>query len=134
MPDPARPVRRSTTPAQVAGDAAEDRASTYLMELGWQILARNVHVGRFEIDIVAIDPGPPRQLVVSEVRWRSRRDFGLAEETVDHRKRSRIRRAAYALLQLGRLPDRSELPRLPLRFDLIVLEPAGRLRHHRHAL
>jgi putative endonuclease len=133
MPDDALPVRRRTS-AQGAGDAAEDLASTHLTALGWQVLARNVHVGRFEIDIVAIDPGPPPNLVVIEVRWRSRRDFGLAEETVDHRKRTRIRTAVYALLELGRLPDRSELPRLPLRFDLIAVEPGGRLRHHRHGL
>jgi len=132
MPDDALPVRRTT--AQGAGDAAEDLVAAHLVGLGWQVLARNVHVGRFEIDIVAVDPGPPSSLVVVEVRWRSRRDFGLAEETVDHRKRTRIRTAAYALLALGRLPDRSEIPRLPLRFDLIAVEPGDRLRHHRHGL
>ena len=26
------------------------------------------------------------------------------------------------------------VPRLPLRFDLVVVEPGGRIRHHRHAL
>jgi Holliday junction resolvase-like predicted endonuclease len=66
------------------------------------------------------------------VRWRSRRDYGLAEETVDHRKRTRIRQAAYALL------EREELPHLPLRFDLVVVEPGERggeprVRHHRAA-
>ena len=127
-------LRRRRTAAQIAGGAAEDLASAYLAGLGWQVLARNVHVGRFEIDIVAIDPGGPPNLVFVEVRWRSRRDFGLAEETVDHGKRVRIRTAAYALLDLGRLPDRSELPRFQLRFDLIAVEPGGRLRHHRHAL
>ena len=31
------------------------------------------------------------------------------------------------------LPDGSPVPRLPLRFDLVVVEPEGRVRHHRHA-
>ena len=122
------------TRAQRAGDAAETLVADRLIAAGWSILARNVHVGRHEIDLGAIDPGPPRALVVVEVRWRAARDFGLPEETVDHRKRVRVRAAAYGLLDRGALPDGSPLPRLPLRFDLVVAEPGGRLRHHRHAM
>ena len=126
------------TTAQLAGDAAETLVLTRLVEDGWTVLARNVHVGRHELDLVAIDPGPPAALVIVEVRWRRSRGFGLAEETVDHRKRARVRHAAYGLLDLGTLPDGSTLPRLPLRFDLVVIEPGDRgeeprLRHHRAA-
>jgi len=85
-----------------------------------------------EIDILAIDPGPPAALVAVEVRWRGRRDFGLPEETVDHRKRAQLHRAGFALRELGRLPSGEEVPSLPLRFDLIVVEPHDRLRHYRH--
>ena len=129
-----RPGDRSRTDAQRAGEAAESVVAGRLESAGWSILARNVHVGRHEIDLLAVDPGPPRALVVVEVRWRADRDFGLPEETVDHRKRVRVRQAAYGLLDRGSLPDGDPLPRLPLRFDLIVLEPGGRVRHHRHAL
>jgi putative endonuclease len=129
--EPADTSRRS---AQRAGDAAESLVAERLEAAGWSVLARNVHVGRFEIDLVAVDPGPPSALVVIEVRWRGDRGFGLPEETVDHRKRVRVRAAAYGLLDRGSLPDGRPLPRLPLRFDLVVLEPGGRLRHHRHAL
>lgn len=127
------------TDAQRAGDAAERHVADRLMADGWMILARNVHVGRHELDLVAVDPGPPAALVVIEVRWRRDRGFGLPEETVDHAKRTRVRVAAYGLLELGALPDGRTLPRLPLRFDLVVVEPpagAGqepRVRHHRHA-
>ena len=126
--DPAR------TTSQQAGHAAESLVAAHLTEAGWTVLARNVHVGRHEIDLVAVDPGPPATLVVVEVRWRSGREFGLPEETVDHRKRVKVRAAAYGLLDRGVLPDGSRVPRLPLRFDLVVVEPGGRLRHHRHAL
>ena len=120
------------TAAQRAGDEAEARVAVHLDALGWQILGRNIRVARAELDIVAIDPGPPPALVVVEVRWRSRRDFGLAEETVDGRKRARLHRAALTLLVAGQLPGGVPLPALPLRFDLLVVEPGGRLRHHPH--
>jgi Holliday junction resolvase-like predicted endonuclease len=126
------------TAAQLAGDTAEELVATRLSEAGWTVLARNVHVGRHEHDDVAVDPGPPPFLVVVEVRWRGRRDFGFAEETFDHRKRGHLRAAVGRLLEDG-LPDRRTLPRLPIRVDLVAVEPATagsavRLRHHRDAL
>jgi putative endonuclease len=128
---PGDPVR---TTAQRAGDSAETLVASRLTEAGWTVLARNVHVGRHELDLVAIDPGPPSALVIVEVRWRGGRDYGLPEETVDHRKRTRVRAAAYGLLDRGALPDGAAIPRLPLRFDLVVVEPGDRIRHHRHAM
>ena len=124
---------RPRTDAQRRGDAAEDEVARRLEAAGWAILGRNVRMGRFELDLVAVDPGPPAALVVIEVRWRQTRDFGLPEETVDHRKRTRIRAGAYGLLDRGTLGGGEPLPRLPLRFDLVVLEPNGGFRHHRAA-
>jgi putative endonuclease len=128
------PDEPNRTAAQQAGDAAEALVAAHLTDAGWTVLARNVHVGRHELDLVAVDPGPPAALVVVEVRWRAGREFGLPEETVDHRKRVRVRAAAYGLLDRGVLPDGSPVPRLPLRFDLVVAEPGDRLRHHRFAM
>lgn len=122
------------TDAQHSGDAAEQLVADRLAAGGWTILGRNVHVGRYELDLIAVDPGPPRMLVAVEVRWRAGRAFGLPEETVDARKRLRVRAAAYGLLERGALPGGSLLPRLPLRFDLVAVEPGDRIRHHRHAM
>ncbi len=123
------------TRAQRAGDAAEDAVAAAFEARGWTVLARRVRVGRLELDLVAVDPGPPPALVVLEVRWRRTRAFGLPEETVDGRKVARLRRAAALLVADGRLPDGTPLPRGPLRLDLVAVEPgpAGRLRlrHHR---
>jgi putative endonuclease len=140
MEDP--PVESGRTAAQRAGDAAEQLVGSHLGSIGWIVLARNVHVGRHELDLVAIDPGPPAALVIVEVRWRVSRAFGLAEETVDYRKRTRVRSAAFGLLDRGQFADGEPIPHLPLRFDLIVVEPgsggageadARRIRHHRAA-
>ena len=120
------------TAAQHAGDDAEARVAAYLVKLGWLVLATNVRIGRAELDLVATDPGPPAALVIVEVRWRSRRDFGLPEETVDGRKRARLHRAGFALRDAGQLPTGAPLPELPLRFDLVVVEPIEQLRHYRH--
>jgi putative endonuclease len=118
------------TDRQQAGDDAEALVATHLERLGWTILARNAHAGRGELDLVAVDPGPPRELVIVEVRRRSSRAYGLAEETVDRRKRARLRAAIGRLLEVG-LPGGAALPALPLRADLVVVEPDVPLRHHR---
>jgi Holliday junction resolvase-like predicted endonuclease len=119
------------TALQHSGDAAESLVANRLVAAGWRILARNLRLGRGELDIVAIDPGPPVQLVVVEVRWRRRRDFGLADESLDHRKRAHLRAAIGRLLADG-LPGDVALPSLPIRVDLVVVEPGDRVRHHRH--
>ena len=133
-----QPGDRSRTEAQRAGDAAEAVVAERLEAAGWAILARNVHVGRHELDLVAVDPGPPAALVIVEVRWRKSRGFGLPEETVDHRKRTHLRVATHGLRDRGVFPDGSPVPRLPVRFDLVVVEPGSRggeptIRHHRAA-
>ena len=127
--------RMRSTPAQLAGDDAEDEVCARLVAGGWEVLARNLRLGRSEVDVLAVDPGPPRELVVLEVRRRARRDFGLAEETLGHAKRRAMRRAVGLLLERGALPDGRSLPRLPLRVDLVAMDTdaGGRrsVRHHR---
>lgn len=125
----------AATPNRALGDEAEDAVARALTAAGWTILGRNVRVGRDELDVVAVDPGRPPAVVVVEVRRRGRRDFGLAEETLDWRKRRALRRAMAALREAGRLPDGSPLPDHRWRFDLVAVEPDGSggftLRHHR---
>jgi putative endonuclease len=130
-------VAVSRTERQRAGDEAESVVATRLTAAGWRIVARNVRVGRAEIDILAVDPAAGGALVAVEVRWRGRRDFGLAEETVDAPKRRRLWTAAATLVGAGRLPDGTLLPCLPLRLDVVAVEPDARapegirVRHHR---
>src|SRR5215212_6488168 len=111
--------QRVRTSAQTHGDAAESAVAADLARRGWTILARNVRLGRGELDLVAVDPGPSAALVIVEVRWRASRGFGLGEETVDHRKRAHLRASVGRLLADG-LPGGLALPSLPLRVDLVV--------------
>jgi putative endonuclease len=119
------------TAAQVIGSEAEELVARRLRDLGWLILGRNVRVGRAEIDILAVDRGPPEALVAVEVRWRARRDYGLAEETVDRAKLARLRAAAL-LFREGAPAVGIPIRRLPIRVDLVAVEPGGHVRHHRH--
>jgi len=120
-----------------AGRAAERLAAERLTAAGWRILAASVRVGRDELDLVAVDPGPPATLVVVEVRSVAGSRFGGAAESVSGRKLQRTWRGGLALVAAGRLPDGAALPRLPLRVDLVTVEGragtvAGpRVRHRR---
>jgi putative endonuclease len=127
--------RVASTAAQRIGDDGEDLAAARLEASGWTVLARNLRLGRDEVDLLGVDPGPPAALVIVEVRRRGRRDFGLPEETLDRRKRMALRRACGRLLETGMLPDGRRLPALPLRVDLVAIDPGPdglpSVRHHR---
>ncbi len=83
-------------------------------------MARNLKLARDEIDILAIDPGPPTALVVVEVRSLRTAAFGEPEERVDRAKVGRLYRA---LAALGRSSEIGEgLGRLPRRVDLVIVD------------
>jgi putative endonuclease len=104
------------------GDRSEAIAARHIGGLGWVVLARNVPAGRDEIDLVAVDPGPPERLVFVEVRSNSSGRFGAPEESLVGQKLRRTYRAAFALVGGGLLPDGVPLPRLPWRVDVIAVE------------
>jgi putative endonuclease len=139
MTEPTEAPRGGRTRAQRLGDAAESIVAAHREATGWRLLARDLRLGRQELDLLAIDPGPPDELVVVEVRWRGGRDYGLPEETIGRAKQARLREIVGRLLGLGELPDGTALPRLPVRVDIVAVEPATsgggpRIRHHRNAL
>lgn len=110
------------TTRQRHGDAGEAVAAAYLAARGWRILARQVRLGRDEIDLVTIDPGPPRTLVAVEVRSHTTGRFGPPEMSVDRSKVARCYRALAALRRAGRLADGTRLPVLPWRVDLVAVD------------
>jgi putative endonuclease len=84
------------------------------------VCARNVTVGRDEIDLLCVDPGPPRTLVSVEVRSLRTSAFGAPEERVDRAKVGRLYRSLAALSASGDLDP--GLRQLPRRVDLVVVD------------
>jgi putative endonuclease len=123
-----RPGPRPTS-RQRRGERGEMLAAEHLASIGWRVLARRVRSGRNELDIIAVDPGPPAVLVAVEVRLRSSSLFGTPEESVDRRKIARLYRAMSTLVTAGALPDGAALPRLRWRVDLIAIDDAPLIAH-----
>jgi len=73
------------------GAKGEDTAAEFLASNGHTILARNYKHGKCEIDIISTDEA---FTVFTEVKTRSTDYFGYPEESVDKKKRKKIRRAA----------------------------------------
>jgi putative endonuclease len=76
----------------ITGRVAEDAVEASLRSRGFEIVGRNVRVGRLELDVVA---RRGRLFVVCEVRAR-RGNFVDPAYTFDRGKRERVRRAALA--------------------------------------
>ena len=105
----------------VLGRRGEKLACRLLWRRGFRIVARNVHAGRGEIDIVAERAG---RVHFVEVKTRSSGGMGRPEERVDAAKRQRLKTAAAAYLdEFGaQPPDGSQ-------FDVVslVVGPGGRV-------
>lgn len=78
---------QATSPSQHAGKLAEDDALAFLQTQGHGLIARNYYCRRGEIDLITCHQN---WLVFTEVRWRSRTDFGGAAGSLTHRKQQRI--------------------------------------------
>lgn len=108
------------------GAGAETAAASLLERLGHRLLARNLRLGRLEVDLLSIDPADG-SLVLTEVKAR-RRGRHPPEARVDRRKRGHLEMAARMLLA------RPSLRRMAVRFDVVAVEldaegrPSG-LRH-----
>lgn len=120
-----------TTERQRRGALAEQQAADHLAGLGWRVLARNVRVGRDEIDLIAVDPGPPPMLVLVEVRSLRTAAFGAPEERVDRAKVGRLYRALVGLMRSG-VAAALGAGRLPARVDLVVVDRRPGYRELRH--
>lgn len=106
------------------GLEAEEAAVLHLESRGYSILARNLRVGRNEIDILAVDP-ESRTVVIVEVKSRVGSSHR-PEERVDIAKQRAICSVA------ERLSTRRELHGATFRFDVIAVAeaPEGRTIMH----
>lgn len=104
--------------AESHGRAAEDAASAALIDAGWAVLARRLRTEAGEIDLIAERDG---LLAFIEVKARA----SLAEAAASLSPRQRRRLLAAAEIVLAEQPGWG---RAGVRFDVIVVDRAGRLR------
>lgn len=100
------------------GRLAEKTAESFLLSLGWDIVARNFSCRAGEIDLIARDG---EELVFVEVRSRSGGQRGSPAETIGRAKIRRIVQTARLYASLNHLD-------CPMRFDVVAIE-AGRLEY-----
>jgi putative endonuclease len=105
------------------GKIGEQHAVGLLTRKGYQIVGRNVQIGRGEIDIIAKDG---ETLVFVEVKTGRRSGFGNPEERVNLAKQRQLGKLAQQYLQNQELHDVS------CRFDVVAVESAAsgwKMRH-----
>ncbi|HET6656016.1 MAG TPA: YraN family protein [Gammaproteobacteria bacterium] len=99
------------------GDDAESLALRTLAARGLKLIERNYRCPMGEIDLICEDGD---SLVFVEVRYRRNWNYGLAAETVNHRKQVKLIRTARQFLQRHRRwQDR------PVRFDVVAIQGEG---------
>ena len=76
------------------GRFGEGLAAAHLAGLGWTVLDRNWRCRAGELDIVALEPGPPPCLVVVEVKTKAGPGFGDPLEAITVAKAARLGRLA----------------------------------------
>ncbi len=97
---------------RLLGNRYEQQAEKYLINQGYQILARNIHLGRKEIDLIA---QKDKTIVFVEVKGARSTSFGHPSERVDRRKRKNLTEAAEQFI------NEQKLDGFDYRFDLITI-------------
>lgn len=93
------------------GNELENAAARYLQARGLQVLGRQLRFRRGEIDLLMADR---EAIVFVEVRYRRHIKLGDGAESVDWKKREKMKWAAAALLA-----QRPEWSDRPCRFDVV---------------
>ncbi|OHA65967.1 MAG: hypothetical protein A2672_00030 [Candidatus Wildermuthbacteria bacterium RIFCSPHIGHO2_01_FULL_49_22b] len=107
------------------GERGEEIARQFLENKGYTIIECNYRTKRAEIDIIAKHKN---KLVFVEVRTKHREQYGTPEETIDYKKRMRLKKNAAAYVHRKKYYG-------PFRIDAVCLvldENAGlqRINHY----
>jgi putative endonuclease len=116
------PSQRAAARAEL-GRRAEDLVCRYLVEHGFEVLGRNVRVGRLELDVIARRGG---LLCFCEVRSRRSDTWLTPAQSIGPAKVRKLREAAARWLRTANLSARE------LRFDVASVlfdVPEGRLTY-----
>ena len=101
---------------KLLGSVGEKRAAEYLLNAGYEILAKNFKTRVGEIDIIA---RKDQTIVFVEVKTRSSDDFGAPSEAVGNKKRKKYALVAEEYLLRNKCTDAA------CRFDVIEIENDG---------
>ena len=99
------------------GQQYENLAADYLGKHGCQIIARNFHCQRGEIDLVVQENWT---VVFVEVKYRTNKKFGSAISMVTAAKQRKLIYTAQIFLQ-----NNSKLSSLDARFDVVGITPSA---------
>ena len=106
------------------GYKAEKIASDFLESLGYSIIQKNFHFGKYgEIDIICDDNNT---LVFVEVKYRNTYNYGTPESSITQKKIKTLRRAAEGFLYIRKISDKE------CRFDVIAIDFADGAQCIRH--
>ncbi len=78
------------------GNKGEDLTTNWLIEKGFEIIARNYRFKHSEVDIIA---SKNNILHFVEVKTRTNAAFGLPEESIDEKKMNALKKAASAFIE-----------------------------------
>ena len=95
----------------ILGEQGEQKACDYLLTNGYEILARNWHFGKDELDIICLHSG---YLVIVEVKTRQSDYFERPEDAVTRGKIKRIVNATQGYIETYNCQNE-------VRFDVISL-------------
>jgi putative endonuclease len=125
-----RVLRRTPAPLGLRG---ERHAARFLRRAGYKIIARNLHIGPGEADLVAVAPDR-RTLVIVEVKTRLLGGpHPEPERSITSRKRAKLLGVARAVRGRARWRGR------PIRIDVIAIDwpmdsSAPIVRHYQNAV
>jgi putative endonuclease len=99
--------------SKLIGDKGEDRAIDALFEEGYEIVGRNYHCRRGEIDIIAMKDD---YICFVEVKYRNPRGYGSAADAITRAKMGRILMTARNYLL------ETEQPEADYRVDAVLID------------
>lgn len=105
-------VGRSSSPTHQQGEHAEQRALSFLMAQGLQLIGQNVHNRYGEWDLILMHD---QTVVFVEVRFRKSLAFGGAAASITHAKRRKLIASAEQFLQ-----DFPAYQPFDCRFDVVI--------------
>ena len=102
---------------KIVGNEGEDRAASYLLKKGYEILERNWRTSRGEIDIIAYKS---QTIVFVEVKTLPNGTLDMIQKELNRQKQQRILKTSKCYLLNHRQYSNSYV-----RFDVIVIDMPG---------